>query len=63
MKLIVEFSKGVWEFSVEGSDGYVDNFEVLAVDEAIAAATDLMKELSQHDDEDDDPFEDLLKEE
>lgn len=63
MKVTVEYSGGTWEFSVEGSGGYVDNFEVITLEDAVVAAAGLMKEISQADEDDDDPFDDLFKEE
>lgn len=61
MRLIVEYSKGTWEFSVEGDGDYVDNFEVTSLAEAQAAAGDLVKEIAVND-VDEDPFDDLFKE-
>lgn len=62
MRLVVEYSRGAWEFSVEGSDGYTDTFEVTSLADAQAAAGDLMKEIAQ-DEEDEDLNEVLFGEE
>ena len=52
MEFTVRFEEGVWYFSVQHADDSIEEFEMLDVLEAQAAAYELVEEISAEDEGD-----------
>ena len=58
MRIVIEYTSGCWEFTVEKLDGDVDSFEILELEEAKQVVSDLLRE----QEEDYDPLDDVFDE-